>query len=75
MNELMSDPNGDVNLQCNVLPRNNIWMNNIVAKLFNSGAPVAYFVGVAHLIGTKGIVARLTNDGRLKVKRIYSLKN
>jgi uncharacterized protein YbaP (TraB family) len=46
-------------LRCNVYPRNERWMPQILTALESAGAPLAFVVGAVHLVGEKGLLAAL----------------
>jgi uncharacterized protein YbaP (TraB family) len=68
-------PGSRVLLKCNVLPRNTVWKKKILGLLDETGAPVAIYVGVGHLLGSNGLIENLKHNKTLIIKRIYSLDN
>ena len=60
-------------LRCNVHPRNERWMPQILSALESDGPPVAFIVGVVHLTGEKGLLANLQKNGYEKMRRIFSI--
>ncbi|MGI0016511.1 MAG: TraB/GumN family protein [Nitrososphaera sp.] len=68
---LMSE--NDLVLQCNVVPRNLVWVPKIVDALQSSGPPIVVLVGAIHMMGEGGLLALLSAKGFTDSRRIYSV--
>lgn len=88
LKNIFSDPNSTVddlektaigpewNLvkKCNLIPRNREWLPIMLNALKSSGLPVAFNVGISHVVGEEGLLELLRKEGYKNIKRIYTIK-